>query len=644
MNVDSRVLTVLLDLFERQVSLSATHDTIEDHHLPRSDPASASSAHRLLLARLLAWAQDSNPHAPPVLWVTGPTGSGKTAIAGTLAEMLQKLDLLGATFFLNSDPDDSIGGREVRRGASEPFLVPTLALQLSESVPALQPLMIDVVQRAPFLFHRSLCTQMERLIVRPLLSLPFVSPGGDVDGEGTTFQPVIIIDGLDSHHAPGGAAARVLGAIQDAAPRLWGRAKFLLFSRSEQGETQAATLSAMSAVTLRIDLELTALSSHVQQPSITPDTNNVSSSSVQSEGPNRIKETTPNEMVSAGPSTLTAETPMAISTEYPSPNPNLLTTNNTNPANPGHTTQTFYMPPIPLPDDACVECMMRDCDMADVDVTSPGVWERESDVHFKELKSRQLEEANGDHDPVQSRVVDANSDHTAARTTPRIAGADPLTERNIQLWLKEVRNTKLYIQYLYELGRFTSFFHLQPSRESSKLVRVHILSGYIKSQWKLLQAEHAIREPEAGAARENQEVTGDEPGNNSASGSPDQRAYLTENQTDLDSLQIRVLENELVVELVDNQNDEAEDPVQDQTQTQQQEAPPESSQDSPSSEPSIDTTAAGEFTSTDGSLVQIDPHPQHYSPWSLGRLTGVLTYPLDHLFSAWTTFCVQQWP
>jgi hypothetical protein len=68
---------------------------------------------------------------------------------------------------------------------------------------------------------------------------------------------------------------------------------------------------------------------------------------------------------------------------------------------------------------------MRDQDMADVDVTSMGVWERASDALFEELKQRELEdEANG-------VVVDNPS-------RSRIKGGR-LTEQNVKLWLSVVR-------------------------------------------------------------------------------------------------------------------------------------------------------------------------------------------------------------
>lgn len=71
-----------------------------------------------------------------------------------------------------------------------------------------------------------------------------------------------------------------------------------------------------------------------------------------------------------------------------------------------------------------MECAMRDQDMAEVDVTSPGVWDRESDILYEELKRREEEEeASGN----------PNADHSR----PRARGAR-LSEQNIKLWLSLV--------------------------------------------------------------------------------------------------------------------------------------------------------------------------------------------------------------
>lgn len=87
--------------------------------------------------------------------------------------------------------------------------------------------------------------------------------------------------------------------------------------------------------------------------------------------------------------------------------------------------QTVYTPVSPPQEEVCVECAMRDQDMADVDVTSPGVWERASDAVFEELKQRELDdEANG--------IFTADDP-----SRPRARGGR-LTEQNVKLWLSIV--------------------------------------------------------------------------------------------------------------------------------------------------------------------------------------------------------------
>ncbi len=80
----------------------------------------------------------------------------------------------------------------------------------------------------------------------------------------------------------------------------------------------------------------------------------------------------------------------------------------------------------PLPaEEVCVECAMRDQDLAGVDVTSPGIWARESDVHYEELLRRELEEETMGISPLEQQ-------------RPRARGGR-LSEANLKLWLTLVR-------------------------------------------------------------------------------------------------------------------------------------------------------------------------------------------------------------
>ncbi|OSX66396.1 hypothetical protein POSPLADRAFT_1073005 [Postia placenta MAD-698-R-SB12] len=118
---------------------------------------------------------------------------------------------------------------------------------------------------------------------------------------------------------------------------------------------------------------------------------------------------------------------------------------------PGRNPMNPAFAPAQMPkEEVCVECAMRDQDMADVDVTSPGVWERESDVLYEELVHReQEEEATGIRYP------------DSASRPP--AGGQPLSEENMRLWIS-----------------------MNPKEPSS---RQQTLDQYVRSQRTLLEAE-----------------------------------------------------------------------------------------------------------------------------------------------------------
>ena len=90
--------------------------------------------------------------------------------------------------------------------------------------------------------------------------------------------------------------------------------------------------------------------------------------------------------------------------------------------------QPSFSPPQVPKEEVCVECAMRDQDMADVDVTSPGIWDRESDVLYEELCRREAEE---------DAVGQASSD---THSRPRAKGGK-LTEENLKFWLSIVRHS-----------------------------------------------------------------------------------------------------------------------------------------------------------------------------------------------------------
>ncbi|CAE7099808.1 unnamed protein product [Rhizoctonia solani] len=122
--------------------------------------------------------------------------------------------------------------------------------------------------------------------------------------------------------------------------------------------------------------------------------------------------------------------------------------------------QPPMQPVIAAIEEVCVECMMRDRDMADVDVTGPGIWARESDVWYEELVRREEEEARSGVLPDPQR-----------RRTPALG--IPLTETNLRRWTQ-----------------------MHPKEPQARWIT---LTDFVRKQAALLEAEHHAR---AQAARE----------------------------------------------------------------------------------------------------------------------------------------------
>ncbi|KAF9442077.1 hypothetical protein P691DRAFT_779568 [Macrolepiota fuliginosa MF-IS2] len=113
-----------------------------------------------------------------ILWLEGPAGVGKSAVAQTCAQDME--NRLGATFFF-SRPN----------GWNKPAtFLPTIVYQLTTKYPAYRDLVDAIVLRDPLILEKSIQVQFRELLVQPLQQLEGVEGGVGED-------IVIIIDGLD---------------------------------------------------------------------------------------------------------------------------------------------------------------------------------------------------------------------------------------------------------------------------------------------------------------------------------------------------------------------------------------------------------------------------------------------------------------
>ncbi|KAJ7926306.1 hypothetical protein B0H13DRAFT_1705417 [Mycena leptocephala] len=117
-----------------------------------------------------------NKAASNVLWLYGPAGAGKSAVAQTLCQTLETESCVAASFFFKR-------GHASRGNANRLFT--TIAYQFAILLPEFKAFISQSVENDPALVNKSLSIQLQNLIVEPYQQI-IPSP-----------RAVIIIDGLD---------------------------------------------------------------------------------------------------------------------------------------------------------------------------------------------------------------------------------------------------------------------------------------------------------------------------------------------------------------------------------------------------------------------------------------------------------------
>jgi hypothetical protein len=182
---------------------------------------------RSVLDEIELWARD--PKRPPVYWLNGLAGTGKSTIAQTIAERMFADDRLGGSFFCSRDSTDR---RNLR------LIFPTLAVQLARKYPEFRSTLVPLVRSDPECATESLYNQMGRMIVGPL--------------KKSGISTVIVIDALDEceDEEPESAILSVIGQFASEIPNV----KFFLTGRPElhilQGFSLPGTVEATDVFVL----------------------------------------------------------------------------------------------------------------------------------------------------------------------------------------------------------------------------------------------------------------------------------------------------------------------------------------------------------------------------------------------------------
>ena len=164
-------LNTALQILEEHIVRGARHDCVEKDEAPRCQPGTRESISRDIWEWINNHLSDSR-----ILWLYGPAGAGKTAIAGTLCEQLKVFGRLGGDYFFS---------RNARKDAKPLF--PTISHYLATNFPNAREAVERLLAKDPDVLHRATDAQLQPLIVEPLLAL----------NRNRNSPLVIVIDGLD---------------------------------------------------------------------------------------------------------------------------------------------------------------------------------------------------------------------------------------------------------------------------------------------------------------------------------------------------------------------------------------------------------------------------------------------------------------
>lgn len=189
-------------------------DSSSREYPPRCHPQTRKN----LRARIVNWFQRAQARRRwRMLWLLGPAGTGKSAIAQTIAEEAKIACRLGAALFLS----------RANHHDNPDHVIPTLAHQLARKLPEYKQIISHRLADDPTIVEKNRRTQFRELIIEPFRLLATQKPS-------IIREPLIIIlDGLDECNGAG-AQCELIELISNHArtfresPLLW-----MIISRPE---------------------------------------------------------------------------------------------------------------------------------------------------------------------------------------------------------------------------------------------------------------------------------------------------------------------------------------------------------------------------------------------------------------------------
>ncbi|KIO17028.1 hypothetical protein M407DRAFT_229880 [Tulasnella calospora MUT 4182] len=198
------------------------------------------------LNEIYNWINSQDPNTPPIFWLCGLAGIGKSTIAHTIASEEEEKHRLGASFFFSRDEAD-------RRN---PLLVyPSIAYQLAVFNPDLKRLVAEALEQDPDVGLAVMRKQFQKLIAEPLAAW-----------ESNRGTVVIVMDALDECY-PESGAEEILVRWAAELRRLPVPLKILITSRPElhiRAKFQSPSLRLISQPYILHDIEKSIVQADIE--------------------------------------------------------------------------------------------------------------------------------------------------------------------------------------------------------------------------------------------------------------------------------------------------------------------------------------------------------------------------------------------
>jgi len=224
-----------LSLLRANAAPEAFHNSSERYDKPKCHPHTRTA----VINEIMTLASDEEKRAF-FMWLYGPAGAGKTAIADSIAELCHDGGRLAASFFFSRGAD---GCKDAAH------FVSSIASQLAMAIPEIQEWISAAVDIDPLIFSRSLDAQMQALIVKPL------NEAARAEGSAQSARPrFVIIDGLDECDDPK-SQTEILQVLLKAVQQLSIPLFFFIASRPEYHIRDMFNQDEFNSVTNRIVLD-----------------------------------------------------------------------------------------------------------------------------------------------------------------------------------------------------------------------------------------------------------------------------------------------------------------------------------------------------------------------------------------------------